>query len=506
MKFKTVKSKVIFFLSILSLFGILFCIESCQNDLTFGKTTININLDLSKIIKTARNENSQNNTEFVLKLFVYDTQNYKNGAEIEKLPLVTQSVNKVDITGNVKVSLEVTIDSTVVLVAKLHTLIDKQESEKPLYAGNSEVFKVLPKDNKVHLVLKKSSTDIDVGIELEETFTITFNSLGGSSVESQSVVINSNVTSPEEPTKTGYDFLGWYTSTDDGATLDTEFDFESPITSDITLYAKWQYTVVTTIISLDTEGPYDIIGVGELTTTTISEIATVLKENTVAKINLDLSETTGVTSIEDSAFKECTGLTSIIIPESVTSIGYRAFYGCSNLTLITIPESVTSIDYGAFYGCSSLTSITLPESVTSIGSFAFDGCSNLTSITIPESVTSIGEYAFFGCSSLTTITIPGSVTSIGEGVFFGCSNLTSITISDGVTSIGEHVFAHCEKLENIIIPSSVTSINEGAFRVCDALTTVNYKGTEEQWNAIVIDSYGNESLTNAEIIYDYIGD
>jgi uncharacterized repeat protein (TIGR02543 family) len=235
MKFKTVKSKVIFFLSILSLFGILFCIESCQNDLTFGKTTININLDLSKIIKTSRNENSQNNTEFVLKLFVYDAQNYKNGAEIEKLPLVTQSVNKVDITGNVKVSLEVSIDSTVVLVAKLYTLIDKQESEKPLYAGNSEVFKVLPKDNKVHLVLKKSSADIDVDIELEETFTITFNSLGGSSVESQSVVINSNVTSPEEPTKTGYDFLGWY---DNAAFLGSPLA-SIPAHWAGTLYAKW---------------------------------------------------------------------------------------------------------------------------------------------------------------------------------------------------------------------------------------------------------------------------
>ena len=94
MKFKTFKSKVIFFLSILSLFGILFCVEGCQNDLTFGKTTININLDLSKIIKTARNENSQNNTEFVLKLFVYDAQNYKKGVDIEKLRLISQSNNK----------------------------------------------------------------------------------------------------------------------------------------------------------------------------------------------------------------------------------------------------------------------------------------------------------------------------------------------------------------------------------------------------------------------------
>ena len=108
------------------------------------------------------------------------------------------------------------------------------------------------------------------------------------------------------------------------------------------------------------------------------------------------------------------GVTSISIPEKVT-------YNSTEY-------SVTSIGNDAFKDCSSLTSITIPNSVTSIGERAFYSCSSLTSITIPNSITSIGERAFSYCSSLTSITIPNSVTSIGERVFSYCPSLTSISI------------------------------------------------------------------------------
>ena len=223
-----------------------------------------------------------------------------------------------------------------------------------------------------------------------------------------------------------------------------------------------------------------------------------------------------VTSIGSSAFYNCTGLTSVTIPNSVTSIGNMAFGRCSGLTSVTIPNSVTSIEGSAFYDCTGLTSVTIPNSVTSIGEDAFDGCSSLpvidniryadiylveavdktlstytikegtkfignhafsgrtglTSIEIPNSVTSIGDYAFADCTGLTSVTIPNSVTSIGEGAFEYCSGLTSVTIPNSVTSIGNMAFWYCSGLTSIEIPNSVTSIEDGAFADCTGLTSV----------------------------------
>ena len=234
-----------------------------------------------------------------------------------------------------------------------------------------------------------------------------------------------------------------------------------------------------------------------------------------------------VTGIGNSAFYNCSGLTSVTIPNSVTSIGEVAFYRCTSLTSITIPDSVTSIGEVAFFDCSGLTSITIPNSVTSIGDGAFAGCqlvsitvasgntrydsrnncnaiietntntliqgcsntviptgvtsivygafsscSGLTSVTIPNSVTSIGEWAFEGCYGLTSITIGSGVTSIGGSAFYNCSGLTSITIPDSVTSIGDSAFYNCSGLTSITIGSGVTSIGEEAFYDCSGLTSI----------------------------------
>ena len=183
-------------------------------------------------------------------------------------------------------------------------------------------------------------------------------------------------------------------------------------------------------------------------------------------------KTYSVTSIGSRAFRECSKLTSVIIPNSVTSIGYGVFAYCGSLTSITIGNSVTSIGDCVFAFCSSLTSVTIPEGVTSIGDSAFQNCSGLTSITIPNSVTSISDHAFWNCSGLTSITIPEGVTSIGYAAFQNCSGLTSITIPNSVTSIGNFAFSECSGLTSVTIPEGVTSISDHAFSNCSGLTSI----------------------------------
>ena len=208
---------------------------------------------------------------------------------------------------------------------------------------------------------------------------------------------------------------------------------------------------------------------------------------------------TGVTSIRNSAFYGCSGLTTLNF-NAINCQDFQSYYGnypfsgtslttvnigdsvrripayfvisCSSLTSVTIPNSVTYIGNSAFWGCSGLTSVTIPTGVTSIGGSAFGGCRGLTSVTIPNSVTSIGRNAFYGCSGLTSVTIPNSVTSIGVRAFYGCSGLTSVTIPTGVTSIGGSAFSYCRGLTSVTIPNSVTSIGESAFYNCSGLTSV----------------------------------
>ena len=178
-----------------------------------------------------------------------------------------------------------------------------------------------------------------------------------------------------------------------------------------------------------------------------------------------------VTNIGDDAFYNC-GFTSIVIPNSVTSIGDNAFYACKSLKSVTIPSSVTSIGRDAFYNCEGLTSIEIPGSVKSIEDWAFGYCDGLTSVTIGDGVTNIGSSAFAYCNGLKSVIIGNAVTRIGDRAFYSCDGLTSLEIPNSVTKIGSDAFCGCDGLKSITIPGSVKSIGSNAFAVCTSLTSI----------------------------------
>ena len=164
-----------------------------------------------------------------------------------------------------------------------------------------------------------------------------------------------------------------------------------------------------------------------------------------------------VTGIGEYAFRKCSALTQVTLPNSVTSIGESAFRECSALAQVNIPGSVTDIGNWAFNECAALTHITIPDGMTAIGYGTFQNCSALAQVTIGSGVTTIGEYAFYICSSLTEVTVPDNVTRIESNAFKSCSSLTEVTIGNGLTSMGAGAFANCESLTHFNVASGNTT-------------------------------------------------
>ena len=171
-------------------------------------------------------------------------------------------------------------------------------------------------------------------------------------------------------------------------------------------------------------------------------------------------------------------------------------------TSMTMPDTVTDIRDYAFQRCTKLADITIPEGVERIGASAFSHCQCFTEINIPDSVTIIGKYAVNNCQNVKRITVGENNTAYSsvDGVLYDkdktelicCPSIKSnVTIPDGVTNISDQAFSHCESLCEITIPASVTRIGEMAFHDTRRLKKINYLGTKEQWDAIVIDDYNN---------------
>lgn len=234
-----------------------------------------------------------------------------------------------------------------------------------------------------------------------------------------------------------------------------------------------------------------------------------------------------VIRIGDNAFKNCIGVTSVEIPETITEIGSSTFSGCTGLTSINIPETITKIGSSAFSGCTGLTSINIPETITEINGGTFSGCTGLSSITIPGSVTRMGSEwsgVFSGCTSLKEVIFEPSDEILYifntcryeynadkrtfSAAFENCPNLNKIEVNRilecfthdpnwsykryvvwdcGIFAevpvseivfgpecsvITEMEFAGMEKLEKISIPTTVQSIMPDAFADCSNLKNV----------------------------------
>ena len=239
---------------------------------------------------------------------------------------------------------------------------------------------------------------------------------------------------------------------------------------------------------------------------------------------LRMVEITNASTVSDYAFANIKTLTNVTLANSVTTIGNSAFSGCIGLTSINL-ECVVSFGNSAFYGTSSLTEVDFSDNLTTIGSSAFYG-SRISKIELPDSIVSVGSLAFASNSVLRTIIIrkdgamlsyssdmmkgfnsyakiyvpDGLLTSyksnngwkaLGVDKFYGLSIVKSngmaisgntlvqyfgtdesVTIPSSITNILPYSFYRNSFVRRIVIPGTITTITDHAFYGCDNLESI----------------------------------
>jgi hypothetical protein len=226
----------------------------------------------------------------------------------------------------------------------------------------------------------------------------------------------------------------------------------------------------------------------------------------ISLLSIDLSKT-NLTTIEHTAFFDCSSLASVALPDSLKTIGNYAFQGCSSLVSVTLPNALETIEGSTFRDCSSLTTVTFPSSLkviessaffsapysyykmtsslasvdlsetnlTTIRGHAFGNCSNLTLVSFPDSLKTISVGAFRSCRRLVSVDLSEtSLTTIEHSTFYGCTGLTSVVFPDGLESIGREAFYGCSNLVSMAFPDALLTIRESAFRGCSSLVSVTF--------------------------------
>ncbi len=188
--------------------------------------------------------------------------------------------------------------------------------------------------------------------------------------------------------------------------------------------------------------------------------------------------------IGEGAFSNCTNLKEIAIPDNVSEVGGSAFLNCVSLSGVKLSDNLTKIEGWTFFGCTSLQEIVIPDGVTEIGRSAFERCESITEITISDKVTGIGELAFWGCTSLSKVKLSNNLTEIAGATFSSCTSLREITIPDSVTSIGGSAFSGCTSLESITIGSGVKYLDNGWIDSCRRLANIAVSPDNKTYSSV----------------------
>ena len=290
-------------------------------------------------------------------------------------------------------------------------------------------------------------------------YAVSFLTAGATACAPQTVNAGEKATKPADPTWEGYTFGGWYTDSD----LENEYDFDTLVTSDLTLYAKWEPNTYT--VTLNTDG--GTINSGSVTGYTYGDGASLPTDVTKANYTF-------------GGWYDNSGLTGT----AVTSIGatdtgnkeywakWTAVGGASNVLSNNVVYAISGSEESATLTISVDNSISLTDESKSgmIEEYTGSGANSLwsdqakaiTQLVVNDGVKTIGACVFKSLSNLESVSLASSVTTIDNSAFADCTSLSSITLP-GVTIIGGNAFAGCTSLQQVTLQSRLIGISAGAF-------------------------------------------
>lgn len=205
---------------------------------------------------------------------------------------------------------------------------------------------------------------------------------------------------------------------------------------------------------------------------------------------------------------------SYTIAETVNRVSGKAFYYCNYIEKLVITDNVRELDVSAFVCCNNLKSVTIGKGLTTIGDGAFYQCVSLTGFTVDsgnDNFLSDEEGVLFNKDKTkliqypigkenTSYIIPSSVITVGKYAFDSCKNLITVSGGAKVKYIEYRAFYYCTNITEISLGGNIISVGRYAFYYCYSLKTVNYQGTETQWNKVSVDG-DNHWLTDCTFNY-----
>ena len=270
----------------------------------------------------------------------------------------------------------------------------------------------------------------------KSTYNVHFELNGGEGVSDLKVSV---INEEPIPTREGYTFLGWYFESD----FINKVTFPYEVTQNITLYAKWEENLPTSI-------SFVVSAEGVLT-----EVNGISETNNVVIIPNEVNNIE-VKEIKKELFLNNTYIEKLVIPETVTTLGYKMCYGCTSLKEVTLPDNISVIPDYAFEKCTLLEKINIPQSLVQIRNDAFAE-SGIKEFIAPDSFKEIWGYAFKDCKNLEKVDL-NKTTSIGDMSFENCTKLSSIVLPNTLVELGTYVFSGCTLLNNIKMPTNAIEI------------------------------------------------